>query len=221
MTSKKPNNSPASQTCAFCKENHFVGHCKKFSLCSQSERVEFVIKTNLCRNCLKRAHSVENCTAPGWCYVCNEKHNTKLHVDKPRTDQSSDHAATTSLLPPSSNKAQDSVFTALSRKTVLMGTAHVQLKSPEGRFVTVRALLDPGAEDSFLSEQVVQILGLQRKLVTTVITGVGGEATTVSRSRVDVILRSTRNPTFSLKFSGLVLKKLTTMIPRHDIAYIT
>ena len=28
MTSKKPNNSPASQTCAFCKENHFVGHCK-------------------------------------------------------------------------------------------------------------------------------------------------------------------------------------------------
>ena len=66
---------------------------------------------------------------------------------------------------------------------------------------------------------MIQSLGLQRTPVTTAITSVGGEPTAVSRGRVDVIIKSTRNSTFSLKFLGLVLKKLTTMFRhRHSIS---
>ena len=70
--------------------------------------------------------------------------------------------------------------------------------------MTVRALLDSGVEESFLTEYVAQALSLRKKSIQTVVSGVGGENTANSSN-------------FSFEFSALVLKRLTVLLPRLEV----
>ena len=81
----------------------------------------------------------------------------------------------------------------------------------------MRALLDSGAEESFLTENIAQALSLEKTPANVTVSGVGGGTTAVPKSRVAVTLKATQDANFSFTFSALVLKKLTALIPRTQV----
>ncbi|XP_047998452.1 uncharacterized protein LOC125235873 [Leguminivora glycinivorella] len=75
--SNKSTKSPP--TCPVCHGAHRISECVKFKAMNVESRSSEVLKLNLCLNCLRRGHNVEQCRLVGSCQVCKERHNTLLH----------------------------------------------------------------------------------------------------------------------------------------------
>ena len=217
---QKPTVTYPSSTCSYCKGEHFIGYCPKFAACPTAQRRTHAASAKLCFNCLNSNHSADVCRSKGRCFVCSNKHHTKLHSDAPsatnalaRTSESNSTEAFNAL----ANTQQTVTLAATVTTKVLLSTACVVLQAPNGQSLTVRALLDSGAEESFVSEYVAQALSLQKRPASVVVSGVGCSTTAVARNRISVYLKSNQNSDFCFTVSALVLKKLTTFIPRSEI----
>lgn len=79
--------------------------------------------------------------------------------------------------------------------------------------VIVRAFIDPGADCSFISSRIVELLSLREERVKMKISGICTVLTTVS-SRVVVRLSSLSDSDFPVALSALVLSKLTSSLPQ-------
>ena len=113
------------------------------------------MSAKLCLNCLNSNHDVESCNLRGRCIVCGGKHHSKLHRES------------ASATPPSLNTHATTQevhgISTVGGNNILLSTAYVVLQSASGQSLTVRALLDSGAEESFLMEHVAQALSLRKK----------------------------------------------------------
>ena len=67
--------------CAFCKNNHELDLCEKFSQIALSERKKFVQANALCWGCLKWGHVYKECRGRKTCRRCSRRHPTYLHDD--------------------------------------------------------------------------------------------------------------------------------------------
>ena len=67
--------------CAFCKNNHELDLCEKFSKIVLSERKKFVQTNALCWGCLKWGHVYKECRGRKTCRRCGRRHSTYLHDD--------------------------------------------------------------------------------------------------------------------------------------------
>ena len=217
-TNRRGAKSVFKPKCSYCGGEHFIGYCPQFSHCSQKQRREHVAKANLCSNCFSTNHEVKVYPSAGRCLVCGERHHTKLHSDRASSvnvaniNQKCTAASTDASHPEALN-----CHTVCGEQRVLLSTACVLLEGPNGSRMTVRALLDSGAEESFVSEHVVQTLGLRKLPTDVAILGVGGSVSAVARGRVSLTLKSTYCAQFSLDFSALVLKRLTATLPKSEV----
>ncbi|XP_046409091.1 uncharacterized protein LOC124173972 [Ischnura elegans] len=188
-----------------------------------AERKEVVQRNKLCLNCLRQNHLLSECHITSRCLICNEKHHTKLHLESPKTNVTQNSSSNNVK---SSNSSQAgkldetaAVFTSLVGKTVLLATARVVLKSNTGSAITVRALLDPAAERSFISESVANSLYLKRTKVNVSVTGVGGKVNAISHGSATLHLCSNIHTSFSLKIPVLILNKLTSVLPNREVTH--
>ncbi|XP_046399958.1 uncharacterized protein LOC124166473 [Ischnura elegans] len=188
-----------------------------------AERKEVVQRNKLCLNCLRQNHLLPECHITSRCLICNEKHHTKLHLESPKTNLTQNSSSNNVK---SSNSSQAgkldetaAVFTSLVGKTVLLATARVVLKSNTGSAITVRALLDPAAERSFISESVANSLYLKRTKVNVSVTGVGGKVNAISHGSATLNLCSNIHTSFSLKIPVLILNKLTSVLPNREVTH--
>ncbi|XP_047541815.1 uncharacterized protein LOC125074530 [Vanessa atalanta] len=92
-------------------------------------------------------------------------------------------------------------------------TAVVQAESKDGTYFPVRVLLDQGSQGSFITEAMVQHLGLKRLAVKNTVVGVGGDKSVTSKSTVKINLRSRVDPRFQVKVNAHVLKSVTSLLP--------
>ena len=104
-----------------------------------------------------------------------------------------------------------------SQDTVLLGTAMVQFLDSSGHTMTVRALIDPGSEKSFISEKVLTCLKPQVNKVRVEVTGVGAAVTSIAHKETTLTLRSIVDQSFSSHLSVYVLDKLTQLLPRKEV----
>ena len=83
--------------CAHCKEQHSISRCSKFSQLATSKRFDFAKQQSLCLNCLAKGHRQRDCPSPNRCFLCNDKHHTKLHLEsmpvKKTTNSTPAHSA--------------------------------------------------------------------------------------------------------------------------------
>ncbi|OXU16357.1 hypothetical protein TSAR_005502, partial [Trichomalopsis sarcophagae] len=149
----------------------------------------------------------------GRCLVSGNKHHTKLHqegrinaatatADDAERSSTSAHTATESSLLPKTSSAK-----------VLLSTSCAILQAPNGQAVTVRVQLDSGVEESFISERIVQLLGLHKHTTIVAVSGVGGTTTAVARARVTATLKSNYDANFRFDVTALV-QKLTSILSR-------
>lgn len=71
-----------AKRCSLCESNHLLYQCKKFLRLNIHDRIKFVKNTSLCNNCLGN-HKSNECKF-GNCKKCRKRHNTLLHIERPR-----------------------------------------------------------------------------------------------------------------------------------------
>ncbi|XP_075163388.1 uncharacterized protein LOC142236023 [Haematobia irritans] len=171
-----------TQKCYMCKNNHSIRICPDFQKISPQERINFVFRNKLCNNCLSESHVKAKCKSKNTCMFCKKRHHSLLHLNQLSTSktlaQTVDNTVpvenaqpcTSSSLVVSTHEPSFSTIEGQSQVqanvsscdgTILLRTALVQIEV-RGEFFTIRALIDPGPQRTFLSER-----GHKHKLYST------------------------------------------------------
>lgn len=169
-------------TCGYCEESHSIFQCPAFLKLSVHDRQKARKAKKLCVNCLGRKHEVKDCRSQVRCRNCNKPHHTLLHYDTPpksSQNQNKEQRKETIKSPADSNsdESKDEKIVhhvATMSAEVMLATAIVNVVAPSGQTLEVRALIDSGAEASFISETLIQLLRLPKRKTGVVINGLQG-----------------------------------------------
>lgn len=143
--------------CELCDENHAIYACPKFIAMNVDQRFAIKKAKRLCTNCLSKEHSINDCGSKATCKKCSKKHNTLLHFEKYKSrkqNKSKNDSTIEKEEDKSSSNSQDDKskigLRAALNAEVLIATVLVTVTAPNGRFATVRAMLDSGSESTFV-----------------------------------------------------------------------
>lgn len=162
---------------------------------SPEARIDRVNQLKLCNNCLKSNHDYAGCKSTMKCGVCTLPHNYLLHRDKVSIINSSPQATeqpsrshvqtlqtcvahrdlsarTVSVSADTDNKC----IPEIESYSVILGTARLHIKDACSNNLDCRAIIDSGAQSSFITMDCAQRLGLPRKHCPFAIYGLGGES---------------------------------------------
>jgi hypothetical protein len=113
-------------------------------------------------------------------------------------------------------KGEINVF-ATSRTTfkniVVLPTAIVNVIDSNNQLQQCRILLDSGSQATFISEDCVKLLGLQRRSSKLLVQGISSTKPIATKGTVSVLLSSRQHPASKLWISGHILDKLTAPQP--------
>ncbi|XP_068149436.1 uncharacterized protein [Drosophila tropicalis] len=158
------------------RENHPIRLCPSFLDMPVQRRLETIRQQGLCLNCFARGHQVKGCSSAHNCHTCKERHHTLLHPSD--VSVSSPFAAqvpplSTTERPSTSNQltSAQSYFASTPGKG-LLGTTTVALHH-RGVEHHIRALIDSGADSTFLSERVFNMVQPPFYPVDAAVTGMG------------------------------------------------
>ena len=158
-TSSMTTRTESARHCWFCnKNNHDTEVCSFLGKKQKKERFEFLMKNRLCFKCARKGHQGEKCEESVTCRKCQSTdHPTVLHhEEKPKpiskqteTPRGEDGPKTTA------NNASTKGFNGSSilksfKATAVGDTA----KRP------IRAMLDDGSQNTWITQQVVDELNL-------------------------------------------------------------
>ncbi|KAH9636483.1 hypothetical protein HF086_002183 [Spodoptera exigua] len=184
--------------------DHGIVECTTFKDLSPQVRSSEAIKLNLCLNCLRRGHAVKDCRLDGNCRVCQQRHNSLLHVDQ-------DNDSNQTIL-----KSLSISMPAQSSGQVLLGTAVVQVVDPRTKNTYLaRALLDAGSQSSFITENLKNTMNLTTQNTSFCITGINNAPVHLSNS-CEVIVQSLIGP-FVAHLKCLVMPKITGHLPNIPV----
>ncbi|XP_075158166.1 uncharacterized protein LOC142231444 [Haematobia irritans] len=215
-------------TCSLCNLEHSIRICPDFRKFSPQERIDFAFKKKICINCLSSSHLKTKCKSKRLCFTCHKPHHSLLHLERnPISNDQSQNSSTSASrtternfstnnaqhpTPSTSKEAYNRVDANFSQnsETILLRTALVQIEH-EGELFTIRALIDPGSQRTFLSEKVRNLLNIPFRKSRYEIGGIGG-ITQFSDKECDLVIYSPKHNTrFSI--SAIILPKVTRKLP--------
>ena len=98
---------------------------------------------------------------------------------------------------------------ASTQRATLLATARIIVGDSGNSRITARALVDPGAERSFITTRLSALLNPSRRKASVMISGVGAKAVATAFHEVTISLCSPLDDSFNLPCTALVLNKLT------------
>ncbi|KFM72413.1 hypothetical protein X975_11948, partial [Stegodyphus mimosarum] len=99
-------------------------------------------------------------------------------------------------------------------KQVLLSTGIIYVKGADGTFISLRALLDSGSQNNFITKECMELLNLKRKKISASISGINGAVMSIKENAIATIANSTRDFIRTLHF--FVVRKMTRITPaRH------
>uniref|UniRef100_A0A915A6B3 CCHC-type domain-containing protein n=1 Tax=Parascaris univalens TaxID=6257 RepID=A0A915A6B3_PARUN len=152
------------QVCAFCSEPHWADSCPRFT--TLKERFDRAWKLRLCFKCLREGHNQNDCTRNVSCYHCKRKgHPTALCKTWHRSQQGKEEnpvgethtqkIRTVAAIATPEQQEPDKAVLLLSTFVEVRGDA------PHTKTIKLPVLLDVGSERSFITEEIVQQLGIE------------------------------------------------------------
>ncbi|KAJ3650181.1 hypothetical protein Zmor_021885 [Zophobas morio] len=209
------------KSCRYCQECHSIYECPDFQAESPEDRWRFINNEQLCTNCLSH-DAGKQCFSTASCHKCKRRHHTLLHNDRksnPKVNQQKTFYSTNKQTPNtgenSTKKIQSHV--GIENKQVLLATALIRVRTANGTYEYLRALIDPGSQASLITEKAATLLSLPREHIQADITGLGGEIPNKSNSKIRVECAPRFTSDFTLTTDLLVLPKITESLPEEDI----
>ena len=145
--------APTSAICIFCKENHKLETCKKFTeLAVHEDKLTFLKERGMCFGCLKRGHMSNTCEEKMTCQVCSYPHPTVLHMKwKPKeTEKTPDKKVTSGSI---ATKLGCNAQTGAGAKTVALAIIPVKIRLADSeQVIETYAFLDPGSTSTFCTD---------------------------------------------------------------------
>ena len=223
----------STNTCALCNQDHFLQRCDLFRAKTPADREAFVRQKELCLNCLGY-HKSPMCRSENKCRTCNEKHNTLLHevcVSNVSTEGSRDSVVSAVVSTNKNNQTSQPCFVrdnnigvhlvneSASAQSTLLATALVNVRDANGKLHTVRAMIDPCSQCSFVSDALCKKLQLSTRSDTLAVSGIGGNPAKLVKGAATLELSSRHDAKVKLKFSAYVLHIISQYEPRmHKIS---
>ncbi|CAK1585356.1 unnamed protein product [Parnassius mnemosyne] len=147
------------------------------------------------------------------CFICSGNHHILVHIDN---QVRSPTAVTTGS---SSAHTNTSAFVGEARGpcVVLLGTCMVRMQDSSGTFHLVRALIDSGAQDCFITMKCTKRLGFQLRGCTTTVAGLGQQSVCQVKGVTQCSIRpcDSNDPLFDI--NPIVIDSITSKTPTTDI----
>lgn len=206
--------------CSFCKEQHLTFTCRKYNNLTAIQRLDFIKKNKLCWNCLT-SHPVGQCRSQSRCKNCNSNHHTSIHFAIGRREPPRNRESNNNIQNSDSVRPQPAVNHCTQDNTIttLLATALVRASSDNGRSIILRALIDQGSQATFITENARQKLGLPKKKVSGMVTGVGSSKSNHIQAVVQLRIEPRKTSRFSITINALVLSKITKVLPGKQFDY--
>ena len=167
--------------CIYCESvEHKAISCDKVT--NTNERKKILAEKHLCFNCAVGQHAASNCKSKVSCQKCQKRHHTSICPSSPEVG-----------------------LTAINpNETVVHPVVIVQIK---GRKFC--ALLDSGASNSYISETLANLIGVQAVKTTTRQISTLMGTTTTKMSQFDLSVEAVKG--------NFTLNVRATMIKRHEL----
>ncbi|KAI5632972.1 putative peptidase (DUF1758) domain-containing protein [Phthorimaea operculella] len=186
-------------------------------------RIEYVKKNNLCFNCLAPGHSAKKCRLNMSCRICHKRHHTMVHQTQAMTSSNQPdniQAHHTNI------EQEDNIFAPqedvelsvnfVGRSTSgLLATALVPVRDASGHTTVLRALIDPGSQETFISERAAQALKIKRIPVNGTVTGFGSTKVNIKHV-AEIQLLSRTDEQFQMNVKANISTRLTAQLPSHQ-----
>ncbi|XP_034195324.2 uncharacterized protein LOC117611487 [Osmia lignaria lignaria] len=223
----------ASETkCVACGADHALFRCDVFRGQSVEQRLSLAREHHRCFNCLQKGHLPAACPSKRACSICKGKHHSLLHSERKGSKTSSvskgrestshadlesgQHSAQPTYV--ADNNMEDTTMstsvnthfgTSRHEKKVVLATAWIKVGTREGRQATLRALINPGSEATFIRENVANALRANRQHVQASVSGIGAGTSATVRASANVTIEPCHGKGPVIPVRALILKRLT------------
>ena len=172
--------SSASQcqaSCVLCQLNHSLDKCPAFRSMNTNNRWRFLTRGKRCFICLNQGHTASECKQSAKCGLqgCSELHHKLLHKDSQKLSHSI-------------NATERVVNLKHHPERVSLGVIAVYVIGPKGKQLTY-ALVDNGADSTFISKGLAQRLGVTGDCATVSVKTMNSVKTENS-SKVSFVIES-------------------------------
>ena len=167
--------SPPKLCCKLCKGPHYLNRCKRFRKYVYDDRIKFIDENKLCRSCLEPGHFAKNCSRKSSCKRpdCNGFHTTLLYpLEKCTPSSSATNQLTSSADSASLHIAVHSGLIDVptqTRSSLPIVAVRIRANNSEQSIVT-QAFLDTGSTSSFITNNLIDELGIPPASVVKVTT---------------------------------------------------
>ena len=212
MNTKKMLVKPKTRRCAFCEGQHWDDKCEKFN--SLEQRKERVKELHLCWKCLQTGHTAKQCSYSKKCFHCKGNHNTalcqakskqSLNGLKPKIKSEANVVLTDD---PIAREASDEIHVSAvrdrnqgnttlrypHREEVLLLCREVEVVNLDdpSKCVTATAFFDAGSQLTFVTQNLVNELGVKKQKTDTISISAfaGKQPTSHSINKVQLGLKS-------------------------------
>ncbi|XP_077273296.1 uncharacterized protein LOC143903523 [Temnothorax americanus] len=208
--------------CPVCKEQHLVAKCSRFLKLAPRERHSTAKASNLCYNCLRAGHSVNDCPSSWTCRSCKAKHHTLLHFEQ----NSGSANAPTDAEPPSESGTTSSqgseplvsmASVARSNPIVLLSTVQAEALDAHGNPFPVRILLDSASQLNFISESCMQRGGFGRTKCHTVVLAVNDTKAAATRGRTSLVIQAQGRESTRTPVEATILPRISAPLPSSQV----
>ncbi|HBK83129.1 MAG TPA: hypothetical protein DDZ41_05955, partial [Flavobacterium sp.] len=202
------------QSCPICKsDNHKLFECNEFKSIDVEKRRELIKNDKRCFNCLNFNHSVYNCKARARCFICKKRHHTLLHKNEESASvhNTNSHSGSTSATVAFIDSTETTTFQVAAKvSSVILPTAMVHVFDCHGDKLMFRALLDSGSQESFITEECAQSLGLKRTNGRLLMKGLGDTCLGWSKGKIQLsVVPTTKGICSGVDVSAYVVPKIT------------
>lgn len=189
--------------CVYCNDLHSIMKCNAFINKNVNERFEYIKGKKLCVNCFK-SHKKGECVSKYTCSKCHKPHNTLLHFES----KSQVTNANIATLDEKENAEIVNSHVISKGNNVLLATAIIAVQSASGEKIALRALIDQGSQNAFITGNAAQILKIRRGNINAEVSGVG-EKTQIAKHFIGINISPRFDSEYQIHVDAIILPKLT------------
>lgn len=187
--------------CVACDGTHSIRKCDVFLKKPVNERFVLVKSKKLCVNCLSQ-HDKGECPSTNTCKTCNKTHHSLLHFEKTNVNI----AQLTDIEP----EIPINALLSSNGKKTLLATAIISAIASNGEKIALKALIDQGSQNAFITQNSVQLLNLKKSKISAIINGIG-QTTQSANHAVTMTIKPRFLSNFSIQLEAIVLPKLANL----------